>query len=601
MESKMRDVARSFHGSAGDETPLDRAQSLMYRAFDEPSDERRVELAREALAISPDCADAYGLLADQSRNRKEELRLWEQAVAAGERALGPKGFEEAAGHFWGVLETRPYMRARMGLALALWTAGRRDEAIAHLQEMLRLNPNDNQGVRYTLAGFLLSQDRDDDLGRLLEQYSEEGSADWAYTRALFAFRRQGDSIEARRLLKAAIKRNEHVPAYVTGRKFPPNSPPGMYSPGDESEALNYLGNFLAGWKSTPGAVAWMRANDRTVKEPKKKAETPRGPLTLVKKWLVNHLPQDNDVWQVDLRPSLEWIRIAGVPTRPWLILVANHSSHLIQGHRITDEPPSAELLFDVLAQAMQHPMAGEPHRPAQLQVRPDERWQNLQPHLEEIGVALSVADNLDLVEHILDEMGEPFGGKPAPGLLDMPGMKPEQVARFFEAAAAFCRQAPWRKIGYESAIRVECQRFTGGPWYAIVMGQSGLTFGLALYESFETLKRMWEGDFTNEENARQSVATTVTFGEEWETPVADVDAARRHGWEVARADAYPEVMHKELGLSSRPPLVWELELLEGCLRTVPEFVNRRRQADPTPEEFALVDGGKMVLAWVVEE
>jgi hypothetical protein len=35
--------------------------------------------------------------------------------------------------------------------------------------MLRLNPGDNQGVRYTLAGFPLFLDRDDDLARLLQQ------------------------------------------------------------------------------------------------------------------------------------------------------------------------------------------------------------------------------------------------------------------------------------------------------------------------------------------------------------------------------------------------------------------------------------------------
>jgi tetratricopeptide repeat protein len=45
----------------------------------------------------------------------------------------------------------PYMRARLGLAHSLWTAGRRDEAVQHLQDMLRLNPGDNQGVRYTLS------------------------------------------------------------------------------------------------------------------------------------------------------------------------------------------------------------------------------------------------------------------------------------------------------------------------------------------------------------------------------------------------------------------------------------------------------------------
>jgi hypothetical protein len=68
-----------------------------------------------------------------------------------------------------------------------------DEAVADL----------GRGVRYTLAGFLLFLDRDDDLARLLQQYPEEVSAAWAYTKALLAFRQHGDTPEVRRLLKEA--------------------------------------------------------------------------------------------------------------------------------------------------------------------------------------------------------------------------------------------------------------------------------------------------------------------------------------------------------------------------------------------------------------
>src|SRR5437667_9709367 len=53
-------------GPAGGGTPLDQAQDLMYQAFEEEDPERRVELARQALATSPDCADAYVLLAQHS-------------------------------------------------------------------------------------------------------------------------------------------------------------------------------------------------------------------------------------------------------------------------------------------------------------------------------------------------------------------------------------------------------------------------------------------------------------------------------------------------------------------------------------------------------
>src|ERR1700677_4850838 len=105
--------------------------------------------------------------------------------------------------------------------------------------MLRLNPGDNQGVRYTLAAFLLFLDRDDDLAPLLLQY-DEPSATWVYTKALLAFRKHGDTPKVRQLLAQAKKTNKHVPLFLTGEKYPPAGQPGHYSPGDENEALNYI-------------------------------------------------------------------------------------------------------------------------------------------------------------------------------------------------------------------------------------------------------------------------------------------------------------------------------------------------------------------------
>jgi tetratricopeptide (TPR) repeat protein len=588
-----------MRGQAEEDTPLAQAQALLYRAFEEPDEQRRVRLAKHALEICPDCADAYVLLAEHATSRKEALRLYEHGVAAGERALGAEAFERDAGHFWGLLETRPYLRARLGLAHSLWTAGRRAEAVRHLQDMLRLNPHDNQGVRYTLAGFLLFLDRDDDLARLLQHYPDEGTAAWAYTKALLAFRRHGDTPEARQLLQEAKKTNKHVPAYLLGEKFPPSQQPGSYSPGDESEALNYLGTFLAAWKSTPGAVAWLREN---VKKAKKEGPSPKGPLGFIKKWLTKNLPQEFDLWQADFRPLPHWTRAGGEPLRPWVVLVTSRSNDLVLAHEMPEETPSAALLWDTLVQAMRFPAAGEPHRPTGLQVRADERWEALRPHLDEIGVGLAVTEELDQLDAVFDQMTEQVYGKPRPGLLDMPGVKPAQVGSFFEAAASFFRQAPWKKVGYEAAIRVECAKFQSGPWYAVLMGQSGLELGLALYEDLEALRELLTGDAADEEKARQSVATTVTFGEEWDIPVADLEAARRYGWQVARPDAYPEVFHKERGLALRPPLAWELDLVEGCLRAVPEFVFRRRQDDPAGEEMTVpVASGqlKLALAWVV--
>src|SRR5262249_29892832 len=113
-----RAMERTLHelvGQAAPDTPQGQAQQLLLQAFEQDDPQGRTERARQALALWPDCADAYVLLAENAQSRKEALRLYEQGVAAGERALGPEAFEQEAGHFWGLLQTRPYMRARLGL------------------------------------------------------------------------------------------------------------------------------------------------------------------------------------------------------------------------------------------------------------------------------------------------------------------------------------------------------------------------------------------------------------------------------------------------------------------------------------------------------
>lgn len=130
-------------------------------------------LAREALEVWPDCAAAYTLLASRALDPESAGRFYELGVAAGERAIGPEAFAEAAeaGHFWGWLETRPYMRARQGLADNLAERKRFAEAAEHFREMLRLNPGDNQGVRHSLVNLLIALDRDEEAWQLADLYA----------------------------------------------------------------------------------------------------------------------------------------------------------------------------------------------------------------------------------------------------------------------------------------------------------------------------------------------------------------------------------------------------------------------------------------------
>jgi len=236
------------------------AQELIYDAWEEGSKRERIRLAKMAISIWPDCADAYNLLAADAAKEPEEKRVYyEKGVAAGRRALGEKIFKEGKGHFWGALETRPYMRAHAGLMQCLWDAGNHDAAIDHAREMLKLNPNDNQGIRYILAAYLAELSRFDDLDKFINsrQYKNDCVADWFYTRALLSFAQTGDSEKSRHDLTVALKSNPHAPKYLTGKKAIPRILPDSIAWGGEDEALCYAAFNRNAWQKVPGALEWM--------------------------------------------------------------------------------------------------------------------------------------------------------------------------------------------------------------------------------------------------------------------------------------------------------------------------------------------------------
>jgi hypothetical protein len=78
-------------GHRGDDATA-KAQDVMYEAWERSTSRSRIALARKALGISPLCADAYVLLAEEARSVEEARDYYAKGVKAGELALGPRGF-----------------------------------------------------------------------------------------------------------------------------------------------------------------------------------------------------------------------------------------------------------------------------------------------------------------------------------------------------------------------------------------------------------------------------------------------------------------------------------------------------------------------------
>lgn len=257
------------------DSPEDRAFDLIEQAYAATSSSQRVALAREALAAWPGCLDAYVLLAAEEEELAEAIRILEEGVRTGEQLLGKELFEEDAGHFWGLIETRPYMRVRKSLADALVAIGRVPEAIAHAEELLRLNEHDNMGVRYDLLNWYLAAGQPQGVTDLLERFGEDNEDTlWIFPQALYHFQREGDSSRARWTLQQALAANPHMPDALFDTLNKDVQVPEMYTVGSYEEALICVSQVLISWPKVDGALPWLSEQLRAFVDPSPRRVNP---------------------------------------------------------------------------------------------------------------------------------------------------------------------------------------------------------------------------------------------------------------------------------------------------------------------------------------
>ncbi len=174
--------------------------------------------------------------------------------------LPPIAFIDWVGQFWQIPETRTYMHARSSLAQLLRRKGNSVESVQHFRDLLRLNPQDNQGNRWQLAPALLDAALIDaeyyaELETLLEKYPEP-FANLMYTKVLYTFRRNGPSSEAAEALRQAMKKNPFVIDLLL-QDPPRTSPKDHFVLGSCEEAQNYVHESWHQWRDTTGAINFI--------------------------------------------------------------------------------------------------------------------------------------------------------------------------------------------------------------------------------------------------------------------------------------------------------------------------------------------------------
>src|ERR1017187_7217427 len=257
--SLLRSIERVLGAKSNDASAT--AQDLFYEAMDAPTDEEELALLEKALKLDAGNVDVLrALFCHENFSEVEEIDFLRKLVQLAETRLGPKAFKEFAGQFWGFHETRPYMRVREMLAEHLRLAGKLEEAVVEWQEMLKLNPGDNQGVRYSLLPCLLILQRLEAARKLFEKFPEEfeWNAVFAWGRVLERFL-SADLPGAETALAVARKQNPHMQVYVKGHRQIPKTSPEAYAPGSKEEAICFADIVRAAWEKYPAALKWLEA------------------------------------------------------------------------------------------------------------------------------------------------------------------------------------------------------------------------------------------------------------------------------------------------------------------------------------------------------
>ena len=259
-------------GAATD--PRERATDLCYEAQGQRS-RRALQLLREALRLDPDCAEAYVMLAQRQSDPTEAEALYRRGVEAGRRSLGTQAFEDPGYPFWGAIESRPFMRALSGLAESLERQDRLEEAADVLRDALKLNPGDNQGLRYRYVPVLIALGRLGEAKAMVESpdYRDDVSALFEFAAALIAFK-QGRRDEAEDLRdRAAARCPSAVPFILNPEVLPPGLPP--WSPGAETEGLMIADLLSDVWLSDPSAARWL--GEARIRRPKRAGSPKQAP------------------------------------------------------------------------------------------------------------------------------------------------------------------------------------------------------------------------------------------------------------------------------------------------------------------------------------
>ncbi|MEJ7591611.1 MAG: hypothetical protein WKF77_08690 [Planctomycetaceae bacterium] len=286
-----------------------------------------------------------------------------------------------------------------------------------MQDMLRLNPNDNQGIRWLLLEWYCNMNWLDKAWQVLEEYPDEDTPFMVLTRVCLEFQKSGPSDALESILQEQMELNPRIaPKLLDQDEVSPFSVQ-SFSAGDEDEADAYSQSFRSLWKATPGALPWLSSVSREFAppEPELTMDEVAG-IAADELERAKALPPKKEVWFCDIDVLDEDGHSLDLATdwdgeecpKDWLISlindVTNEAIHIEPG----EFPLSVDSVLIELCQGMIEPDTGRPGRPKTIRIHDAALCQRLSEPLKRIRIDVEVAEEIpELIQFLRSQRFNP--------------------------------------------------------------------------------------------------------------------------------------------------------------------------------------------------
>jgi hypothetical protein len=193
--------------------------------------------------------------------------------------------------------------------------------------------------------------------------------------------------------------------------------------------------------------------------PKSRLKLGKGATFFVKSRL-KRLPQEDETWEADFRALPQAITQSATH---YLGMVLTQPDGFFLAELEVERKPTVNDLATLLAHAMQRPIVEGSHRPRRIHLRGHPQWQELFPHLKEIGIEVSVKSQLPKVTEAYAEYLQDVS-EVRPARKVKPSGEAKSVETLFPAIAQWVQGYGHIEIGAQEMFGFVARALDYGGW-----------------------------------------------------------------------------------------------------------------------------------------